>query len=258
MKYAKTTDKSLKEKLEAIVKTIRKPTITETQKEKDQYKAKPEHTHIKTTYRRPQLNASDVMTKKLVTGNETSSLAEIAKVFIDEGISLLPITRDLKLVGIVSKTDVLNKAGINDISELNDAKIKNLSAIKISDVMKKPIYLHSSASAKDARQFMKERNISMVPIVDNERKLVGIITKTVMIKNFSTSIIGKHVETMIDDLLKSLEKVGTMPIDKIAKAFDVKTELIEEWGKILEEHDLATIVYPTFGKPYLKIIKKGT
>ena len=39
-----------------------------------------------------------------------------------------------------------------------------------------PVTLHESALVKDARQSMKENSIGGIPIVDNESKLVGIVT----------------------------------------------------------------------------------
>ena len=198
-----------------------------------------------------------MMTKRVIVANETSTLYEAAQIFVDENISHLPIMRDNNLVGLISKTDVLKAAGVNSLSELDENKTRILSSIKISQMMKKPIYIYNTARLHKVKKLMKKFNINSLPVLNKEKRVVGIITKPDLMKTISKSFIGTHIETANDEVLKILEESGSVTIDKLAKTFTVKPTLIEEWGEILEEHDLATVVYPTFGKPYLKIIKKG-
>ena len=42
-------------------------------------------------------------------------------------------------------------------------------------------------------------------------------------------------------------------IPKLSKELGIKTDIIEEWAKILEEHDLIEIEYPFVGSPKLKM-----
>ena len=216
----------------------------------------PKTRHRKVKYRRKRLKIINIMTKKVIVGNDTSNLAEVAQIFIDKHISHLPIMKENKLAGIISVTDVLKAANVADLSELDENNIKQLSAVNTSDVMKKPIYVYINAPLIRARKLMKKYNISSIPVLDKGKNLVGIITKTDLVRTLSKIFIGRHIQTTVDELLKTLETFGSMPIDKLASMFGVKPDLIEEWGKILEEHDIVTVVYPTFGKPYLKINKK--
>lgn len=66
-------------------------------------------------------------------------------------------------------------------------------------------------------------------------------------KNSKTLVL----ETTIDKLYKMVIKQKRVEISDAAKMFGVKEELIIEWGKILEEHDLVELHYPAFGKPFL-------
>ena len=64
-----------------------------------------------------------------------------------------------------------------------------------------------------------------------------------------------YLETDIDELYELVKKNGLVKLKAAAKKFRVKKEQIEEWGRILEEHDLAVLHYPPFGDPVL-ILKK--
>ena len=49
----------------------------------------------------------DLMTKPVITANETTSVTELAEEMVQHRIKRLPVVRDGKLVGIVSRTDVI-------------------------------------------------------------------------------------------------------------------------------------------------------
>jgi CBS domain-containing protein len=59
------------------------------------------------TLREPQRAARDVMTAPVITVTETTRAAEIARVLRDYRIKRVPVVRDSRVVGIVSRADVL-------------------------------------------------------------------------------------------------------------------------------------------------------
>ncbi len=56
---------------------------------------------------RPTAVAEDVMTRQVVTFAEDDDVDTIAEVMVKKGINRVPIMRDCKLVGIVSRGDIL-------------------------------------------------------------------------------------------------------------------------------------------------------
>jgi hypothetical protein len=62
----------------------------------------------------------------------------------------------------------------------------------------------------------------------------------------------KRIETPLDELLELVMKKGSIRLSDAAKFFHVKESQLEEWARLLEEHDLMEIHYPTIGKPILK------
>jgi hypothetical protein len=61
-----------------------------------------------------------------------------------------------------------------------------------------------------------------------------------------------NVKTQLDQLTDLIMEKGSIKIPEAAKKLKLKEKQIEEWAKMLEEHDLIEIHYPAFGKPILK------
>lgn len=60
------------------------------------------------------LRAKDIMTPDVVTAAETTSLAQIASILEERRIRRIPVLRDGRLVGIVTRTDLVAALGKRD------------------------------------------------------------------------------------------------------------------------------------------------
>jgi CBS domain-containing protein len=56
----------------------------------------------------PTLTAADVMTPRPVTVRPTDELADVAAVLLDRGVRAVPVVEDQRLVGIISRHDILS------------------------------------------------------------------------------------------------------------------------------------------------------
>lgn len=65
------------------------------------------HTDFLRTLRQPQRTARDVMTAPVVTITETTEAAEIARILKEYRIKRVPVVRDGRVIGIVSREDLL-------------------------------------------------------------------------------------------------------------------------------------------------------
>ncbi len=76
------------------------------------------------------------------------------------------------------------------------------------------------------------------------------------IRGIKRSVVDKtnKYNTDIDTLYELINKKGKLTISEVCKGFGVTKEMAEEWGKILEEHDLIRLNYPPFGE--LELCKK--
>ncbi len=66
---------------------------------------------------------------------------------------------------------------------------------------------------------------------------------------------GNHhgIKTDIDALYELLREKKRLRFSVIARLFHVTSENVMEWAKILEEGDMATIIYPRWGEPELAL-----
>jgi len=129
-------------------------------------------------------NISTLMTPEVLTVHPNSTLLEVKNMFDKYAIHHLPVVQENKLVGMVSKSDLLrflrgNSTGAYDVV-LNGVRLKQA---KVKGIMTKGLAkLSSSESVLTALKVFKENLFHAIPIVDNE-KLVGILSTQDIINN---------------------------------------------------------------------------
>jgi CBS domain-containing protein len=102
----------------------------------------------------------------------------IRKLMMDKGVSRVPIMDGATLVGIVSETDVAAAfRGIKKHSpqERQDNNVERMLALDImrTDVVTVPI----GTSIREAAKLMIDRGIGALPVLNDKRHLVGIVTR---------------------------------------------------------------------------------
>jgi predicted transcriptional regulator len=130
----------------------------------------------------PNVKVGDVGIKEVYTINPDSTLKETAKLFAEKYISGAPVVDNGKLVGIIS---------LHDIAENIDHIDK-----KVKEVMRKNVLtIHKDEKIYDALKIMNKNNVGRLVIVDDDNKIVGIITRTDILKIIS----GKFPENFKAD-----------------------------------------------------------
>jgi len=106
----------------------------------------------------------DVMTPFVAKIGEESGINEAAKLMLEEDVTHLSVvTGNNKLIGIVTAWDI--------------SKAVALKCSKLEDIMTKDVITTSpDAQIELAAEKMKEYNISSLPVVDEEGRVIGIIT----------------------------------------------------------------------------------
>src|SRR4030095_2942816 len=117
------------------------------------------------------ITVSDMMTKKLETIEESSSIQDAAKRMRDTNVSsLVVVDTEGKPRGIVTERDIVRKACVNDVST---SKVTN------KEIMSpKLITIAPDSSASTAVDIMLRNNIRHLLVVDkdNIEKPIGMIT----------------------------------------------------------------------------------
>lgn len=125
---------------------------------------------------------SEIMTKNLITAKASDSLRSINNLFRDHQIRHLPIVSGDKLVGIISKTDVL-RLSFGDLYDDQQAADETVFDLLSTEhvMVNQPITVQAKESIKAVAEKMSQVEFHALPVLD-EDKIVGIVSTTDLIK----------------------------------------------------------------------------
>ncbi len=123
------------------------------------------------------------MSKDVVTIDENDSMDKAARALKEHKVSMLPVMKKDRLVGIVTDRDI-KEASASDATTLDIHEILYLvSKIKVSEIMTKdPVTVAVDATVEEAADILLEKRISGAPVLDPEGKVVGVISKADLFK----------------------------------------------------------------------------
>jgi len=139
--------------------------------------------------------AKEFMTKDVIAVKDNETIKHLFKI-MDEGAILgVPIVDDEKhVLGIVTETDLIehfttiqsprsvNLLGsivyLDNITAFND-KLKDHCAETVKDLTLKPVVtITEGTSLLEILDLMSEKKISRLPVIDDKKQLIGIITRS--------------------------------------------------------------------------------
>lgn len=127
---------------------------------------------------------SHIMTKTVVTANESDDLKTVVEQLKKHAIRHIPIVRGKEVVGIISRTDInrLTFGALFEGQEGADEAI--LDMLTIPQVMtSKPKTVSSDTIIRDLAEIFVKEDFHALPVVDNGL-LKGIVTTTDVVKYF--------------------------------------------------------------------------
>lgn len=137
---------------------------------------------------------ADVMTTEPITVTPQTPLEDAIKLLVERKISGLPVIDDKgKIVGVISESDLMwQETGVetppyimflDSVIYLENPARYNKEIHKalgqtVGEVMNdRPIVVKTDLSVREAARIMHEKKIRRLPVVNQESKLVGIITQ---------------------------------------------------------------------------------
>ena len=121
------------------------------------------------------MRVHNLMVRNPIVAGLDSSVLELAKIMTVKRIGSVIITDDGKPVGIVTERDLVRRV----LAEGLDS-----ASIMASSICSKPVISCSEfADLEDAVDIMKDYNIRRIVVIDDDRKLVGILTYDDIVAN---------------------------------------------------------------------------
>ena len=129
------------------------------------------------------MSATRDLIKKPITIDSDSVVSEVIRKLLDEKISRLLVSKNGETVGIITEKDL-------GFFLLNDSSERKLDEIKLTEIAKPLLSIEESASVKECAMTMLENGIGSLGI-ESDGKVIGIMTKTDLIKYFAENYKGE-------------------------------------------------------------------
>ncbi|MGW6906740.1 CBS domain-containing protein [Streptomyces sp. NPDC054940] len=140
-----------------------------------------------------------VMTGDVVRAEYDTPFKEVARLLADHRISGLPVVdEDDKVLGVISETDLMMRqaatpepygakprfrpAGLTRGARRQTAKAKARTAGQL--MTEPPVTVHADDTIAEAARTMARRRVERLPVLDEEDRLVGIVTRRDLLQVF--------------------------------------------------------------------------
>ena len=154
----------------------------------------------------------EVMRTNVICASSDTKATEVKNMMTENNVSKLPVVDNGKLVGIVTKNDLL-KAEPSSATTLDMFEISYLlSKLTVKKIMNtKVISVGPNEVVEEAARIMVDNKISCLPVVDGDA-LIGIITKSdlfhMLTEMFGAREKGVRVVALVNDAPGVLAKVA--------------------------------------------------
>jgi CBS domain-containing protein len=148
------------------------------------------------------MKASDVMVANVISIPPNASVREVARVLLANQISAMPVLDELgRLIGIVSEGDLMRRAELDTehrrswwlrIFSNKDKEALAIEFMKshsqnVQDVMTRDVITAApDTPLREIAAVLEKNHIKRVPIVDEEGKVLGIVSRANLIQALAT------------------------------------------------------------------------
>lgn len=132
--------------------------------------------------------AREIMTRDVITAKKDTDIYEAGRLMIRHKISGMPVVdNENHVIGIITQADLLTMAGIPRGHVFNDVVMRYVmnkpvpqhrTGNKVKEIMTTPVITVSpETTAKKIATILDKKRIKRVPVVDDENKLLGVVSR---------------------------------------------------------------------------------
>jgi len=114
---------------------------------------------------------SEIMTRRVITARMEDRMTDAAKRMVEHGVECLPVvTEDNYLVGVLTSRDIFSKLVARGLSP---------NRTRVGEIMSRSLYTCTPETPiMELVKMMHSKRLRRFPVVDEDGKLVGIVTST--------------------------------------------------------------------------------
>lgn len=200
---------------------------------------------------------SDVMTRKVVTLTDTMPVSEAWERMLKHLLKALPVlNKNGEVVGILTDEDLLDRAGLEQhlsIAERLDEKMLQselnglrASPLKVAGVMTSPVVtIQGDEPLSIAAARMAEHRIKRLPVLDQNGKLIGVLSRVDVLKQVVTEEAKKRAAKAPSGAAHTLGDIMIPEIPTIQE----DARLADVIAQFLEAGTRRLIVVDNAGRP---------
>ncbi len=188
------------------------------------------------------MKIAQIMTTDVVTVPPSKSLKDAAELLLEHRISGMPVvTSNGDVLGVLSETDILFKERVQDTRRpgllrrrptTSDDDVIKLSARTVGAAMTMPaLTIGADRTVAEAATIMLERGVNRLPVVDVEGRLVGLVTRSDIVRVFARN------DAEIERELREEVLVGDFWLDAAEFEIEVDHGEVRIVGEVATEID---------------------
>jgi CBS domain-containing protein len=140
------------------------------------------------------MKVEDVMTRDVITVGHQSVLKAVAETLAANRISGVPVVEDGRVLGVVSEADILEKEAAESKPSVlgrllrRDRAGAKKAARTAGEAMTSPaVTVRPQRDVAHAARLMVDRGLNRLPVVNDDHRLVGIVTRADLVRAFVRS-----------------------------------------------------------------------
>jgi|GEM_PF-3322721 len=209
---------------------------------------------------------SGLMKKEPLSFQVDETIASAAKKMAQGRLSEVPVLHGWKFVGMLRLSDVaaaIVKTGLFRKPALRNAReVQNQTVGR--HVKGRGAWLKPDSDIPSLLLYLKRQNAGLVPVVDQQMRLVGVVYASDARKEISKMLLGGpkaptknsahpqkperlEGQTPIDQLVHLVEKRGSVRAADAARLLGLSRAEVQDYAKSLEKNNLVRIEYDLFG-----------
>ena len=131
------------------------------------------------------MNVRDVMTARPRSAAPDTPLSQVAQLMDNQDIGAIPILDEDRLVGMITDRDIVVR-GV--------AKEKDLRGMSSRDIASGDLVtVRPDQDLSDALHLMAQHQIRRLPVVDDENRLVGVVSQADIALDLNDKSVGEMV-----------------------------------------------------------------
>ncbi|MDO8302843.1 MAG: CBS domain-containing protein [Sedimentisphaerales bacterium] len=141
-------------------------------------------------------SVGELMTREVVSVKKDRTIHDLSQLMFEKKISGLPVVDDENhVIGMLTEADILHLAGVDKNHKFRDVvrciigelSPKHNEGETAGDIMTSPaITAKPDDHLSDVAKILDQKGIKRLPVVDDENKLIGIVSRADIIKVLGT------------------------------------------------------------------------